>query len=689
MNELLANFHFLRPWAFLALLPAFVLFWYLRQHQQHASQWTNLIHPKLLPYLLDGEISRQQRWPLLTLLALWIMATLALAGPVWEQKPQPVQKSQSAMVILWDMSLSMLAQDTKPSRLARARLKLDDLLDNRKEGLTALIVYSGDAHVVTPLTDDVRTIKTMLPGLEPRMMPSMGSNAEAALELAHTLLADSAVSRGDIVYLTDGISPSAFANLEGQMKNSRHRLFVWGIGTPEGAPIPLPLGGFAKRQNGEIVVAQLNERALSDAAISMGGLYVPFDSLGDEDIATLQAYTDNAIQAEHASKQHLSKQHGSKQHESNQSVSSRLFDQWEEQGHWLVLLMLPFVALAFRRGWLLCICVFSTLGMVASPNSHALEWQDLWQNKNQQGQALLEADQPEAAANTFENPTWKGIAHFRAGDLQAAAEQFARAESAMDQYNLGTTLTFQGDYESAIAAFDNALQLKPDFNEAKENRQIAKKLQEMAKQQEQNQQSGEQSDQQSDQQSEQQQNQDAQDKQSQSAQNQSGEGQQSQDQSQDQTQDQTGQKDDQNTDETASGEPSDSQQMSEEQQQALDQAYNKPDADEQAQQQAQEASDEEPTDVSPEQQALQQGQEADDSEQAQQEQQDQQSAAYMQMTEAEKEQQQALEQWLRRVPDDPSGLLRNKFNYEYQQRQRETQSRRYNSPDSSASEDRW
>ena len=97
----------------------------------------------------------------------WFWDCLALAGPSWNKIPLPIHKQQTPLVILLDLSPSMWAEDVKPNRLTRARLKLIDLLHTRQEGTTALVAYAGDAHVVTPLTDDTATIISLLHPLTP------------------------------------------------------------------------------------------------------------------------------------------------------------------------------------------------------------------------------------------------------------------------------------------------------------------------------------------------------------------------------------------------------------------------------------------------------------------------------------------------------------------------------------------
>jgi len=158
----LMQFHFLRPWWLALVVPALALAWLIHRRDQHRNAWQALIAPALLTPLLQGQVNTPGKTlPRLALVA-WILCALALAGPAWEKLPTPVEKHDSALVILLDLSPSMLATDVKPSRLVQAQHKIMDLLRLRREGYTALIAYSGDAHIVTPLTDDTKTIANLL-----------------------------------------------------------------------------------------------------------------------------------------------------------------------------------------------------------------------------------------------------------------------------------------------------------------------------------------------------------------------------------------------------------------------------------------------------------------------------------------------------------------------------------------------
>jgi len=661
--DLVQNFHFLRPWFFIAWLPALALCFILLKKQKTNTQWHSLIDARLLPHLLDGHFSTAKKMPILMLLVLWLVAALAAAGPVWEKQPQPVEQEVSSMVILWDLSPSMNSRDIKPSRLVRSRLKLIDLLNARKEGNTALIAYAGDAHVVTPLTDDTNTIISLLSGLNPDLMPLRGSNPEQAMEQALALLSDTAIKKADIVFITDGIPESAFADLESQTKNMRHRVSVWGVGTEKGAPIPQANGSLMRNRQGEIVVAKVNDDELSEAAVSMGGIYIPF-SQDKTDIETVLNF-------------------GLFQESKTSIESQKLFDQWKEQGHWLVLVLLPFAACAFRRGWMLGLVIAA--GLLPSPPTYALSWQDLWQTADQQAQTQLNSGDAEAAAQQFSHQDWRGIANYRAGNLEQAQQIFDENPSADSQFNNGNTLTQQGLYDEAIEAYDAALRQNPSLASAKKNKAIAEKLKALEQQSQQNSdqnsQQGDSDDQQpSDQKGEsgEQNDNDENAQEEQSSEGENADSEQDSQQNNEQDNDQTSESNDSSSDDeqTENAEQSDEDSLSEQEQQALEQEYGN-------------ADEPQPTPTPDTQENVEQMQ-AQPAEPEGNEESDQQASASLleTMSQEEKEREQSLQQWLRRVPDDPSGLLRNKFKYEHQKRQRESYSRSRKGP-GEIQDERW
>lgn len=645
---LTAHFHWLRPLWLLGIPLVMLAGVYLWRGRVRHSQWQQLINPQLLPHLLQGKLSRQQRWPLAALLSALIIALVAMAGPSWEKLPQPIHKTNNALVILYDMSPSMLAEDLKPSRLVRSRLKLVDLLQQRKEGLTALIAYAGEAHTVTPLTDDTETISSLLPALSPTVMPVSGSNTEMALDLAVKLFKDSGVTEGDILLVTDEVTVDAQQYLRRKLPLGFH-LSILGVGSEAGAPIPARHGGFIRDKNNGIVLAKLNVSELSELASKSGGSYRTL-SHDDSDIRALLPRADLL---------------GGDTRE-----LEREFDTWLDRGAWLVLLLIPFAAFSFRRGWLL---VLPLMFCLPEP-SYAFGWQDLWQTRDQQGMELLQQNQASEAASTFNNPDWKATAHYRAGNYAAAAEAFADQQSASGYYNAGNALAKAGQLQAALNAYDQALKLQPEMADARANRELVEQLlqqQNQDQQQDPNQQQNDsgQNEQQDDPSGNNGQDSPEQNAGEDSANNQESENQDSGNSGEgSQPQDADGNAGSEGNQGKQSGngeQPAgDPHQGDDNNLAAAEDAENQRDGEPAQQTEATQAGDQHAnTDAGAESGAPREAQLSD-------------------------EEQQAMEQWLRQIPDDPSGLMRRKFEHQYRQRLLESQ-RGYWQPPGNQNQERW
>ncbi|GAA5523463.1 hypothetical protein Maes01_00008 [Microbulbifer aestuariivivens] len=622
MSEL-SQFHFLRPIALWLLIPAALVCIALARTVINSGQLQRVIDPDLLPHLLvrGGE---RRPWLFGLIFALLALMIIALAGPTWRKLPTPVFSSQDAVVILLDLSPSMMATDLTPNRLTRARLKILDILRQREDGLTALVAYAGEAHVVTPLTEDTATIANLVPALSPTIVPVPGSNIEMAVEAGIRLLQDGANGRGRLLLVTDGIADEAIPAVSAMTAGTDVSLSILAVGSGEGSPIPRGNGGgFVTDSNGAIVIADYDAGKLQKLATDSGGSFAPI-AVDDGDIARLLPGKEAPDQAR---------------------LTEREFDQWREEGPWLLLLLLPLAALLFRRGALACALPLAFAFALPKPAS-ALELQDLWLRDDQQAKRLLEMGKAGEAAEKFQNPQWKGTAQYRAGDFPAAQKAFAQGESADSLYNLGNTLTRQRRYDEAIEAYDAALAKQPQLTDAQHNREIAEQLRDLQKQQ----------------------------------QSQSGQDQQQQDEQQNEQQNEQ-QGPQQNQQQSQSGQPQDqSGQQQQGQQQGQQQQDQQGEPEDSTGQQA-ESGDQQENDGEHEPQPGK----PDHGEKQEQSGQQQAGAAE---SELDPETQQALDQWLREIPDDPAGLMREKFKYESMQRRRDYRTGEWEPPENGATQ-RW
>ena len=618
MELFFSQFHLLRPAWLLALIPAIILFSFLLKRRLASARWHGIIDKALMPHVLDQMPSEQSRWPLWFILFAWIITCIALTGPTWQQLPQPVQKKDDALVIVLDMSLSMAAQDVSPDRATRAQQKVIDILKQRTEGLTALVVYAGDAYTVTPLTDDTDTAINLVPALSPFIMPAMGSRPDKALLLAKKLIKDAGISQANYLLVTDGIQKKDIQRIKKALGRDQQQLSVLTLGTEQGAPIAMQGEGFKRDQAGNIVLPKLD---LSTIKLLASELDIRWHQMSFDDRDWQYLLNINGIYENDT--------------HSNNKILERQFDLWADQGYWLILIIVIIAALSFRRGWMLSLVFIIFL---QPDNSYADVWDDVWQTKDQQGQKVFEQD-PAKAAELFEDPNWKASSYYRAGEYGKAAEHFTiDPEASADQqaenyFNRANALAQSGELKKAIKAYEQALTLNTEFEDAEFNKDLIEQLLEQQEKEKQEQQDQNDSDDQKD-------------------------------------QDTNDEKSDDNSD---SDQQSDSEQEKSEQekseqektdQEKSEQKKNEQDSDESASDK--QPSDEQQSEEKDAQEKAAEKKSADENEQGEQQ---EQKPITKPTDELSTEEKQALEQWLNRIPDDPGGLLKRKFLYQYKQRE--------------------
>jgi len=466
MEQFISQFHFLRPEWFWGLLPVAIVAVFLFLNTRKKENWRNAISKELLPYLIirGDSVSRLPKFILLFVLLLMVFS---MAGPTWEKIEKPGGRIEAAMVIIVDASKSMLAEDVQPNRLERAKLKIVDMLEASPGAHVAVIAYAGTAHTVIPFTADYKTVNYQIESLSPDVMPVRGSNLAAALSLADSLV-EPIDAPNTIVIFTDDASPDDARALE-RFTNSGNRFEYVVLATPSGAPIPLGGGKFLKDENGNTVVPKLN----IDRFKTLGkqeNVNVSAVTLDDSDVKYLAANIRQNLIFDKAPEDDD--------------------EDWQDAGYWLVIPLALLTLFWFRRGWLvqwswllLITIQFSACSPKGSEKNLQIEplpdnwtFTDLWFTRDQQGQRILDAGNPEEAFDRFEDPRQKAMILYQLDSLEASVAIWATIPTAESYFNQGVIQAELKNWSSAKKAFEKALEINPDFSDASENLNLILKI---------------------------------------------------------------------------------------------------------------------------------------------------------------------------------------------------------------------
>ncbi|MCD6429948.1 MAG: VWA domain-containing protein [Deltaproteobacteria bacterium] len=618
----LHDLHFLRPWWLLALPTGLLLLAGLKRQEPGKSQWHKVCDSHLLKHLLVGEAKTAQKRIYSGLLLMLSLATLALAGPTWERLPQPLYRAACGRVIVLDLSLSMNAPDITPSRLGRARYKAIDLIKSGIGIEQGLVVFAGDSFIVAPLTDDHATLLNLLPGLDTDTVPVQGSRADRGLEKAGELLIRAAINQGQIILLADDADQQTIAVAQ-KLNAAGHRIDVIAVGTQEGAPIPLADGSYLKDNRGQIVVPVPAFDKLQEVADSGGGSYLKIDA---PESSFMRLNQPASLFPE------------------NKSKSELTGDQWLDRGPWLLIPLIILAAICFRKGWLLILLLSL---FVNAETAAAQNWDNLWQRPTQQAAKAFANEEFDKAAQLTKDPDWRAAAQYRAGNFKEAATALESLSSSQAHYNRGNALAHSGELEKAIAAYDQALKTDPDLEDARFNRELVEKLLQQQQDNSQNDDSEK----------------DNQEKEAQKNQNseQNSKDQQKSEQSQDSSEQQDQKENQQSSqnEQSPNNQNQDSQAQNQEQQKAESKPKKTPESKTHKPDDSPEKSIEKTENKGTKKEEKKQPEDA--------------AAGEENVEKHMDAKQQALEQWLRRVPDDPQGLLQKKFLYQYRDRQNRSQ----------------
>ncbi len=448
------DFHFLRPELLWLLFPSLLSLIIAMMGLRETVKWKDVIAPHLRPFMIKKGSERIKKWMHLVLFLCISVAILGASGPTWKKIEEPEKILETPLVILLDLSQSMLATDIQPTRLERAKFKIQDFLEAKPGALTALIGYAGTAHTIVPLTRDYNIIKSHIKTLSPDVIPFPGSDLEKALILADTITGRTEAP-GNILLISDDFTETSFKEIQNFVINTNNQVIILPMNTLAGANVP------GKRKNqvlknakGEIVRSSLDKNML-DKIASLEKVSISALTLDKSDMELLAKSISERLEFKEAAEEK----------ENN----------WRDDGLWLVIPLAIIVLLWFRKGWV----IYGLLIMVTfSSCSEESKFIDLWETKDYQAQKYYDNKDFKEAAALYKDPLHQGVAWYKAGNYDKAIQAFEQDTTAMGTFNLGLAYYQNGDYAAAALAFGKATEMDPEMEAAKKNQTLVQKVME-------------------------------------------------------------------------------------------------------------------------------------------------------------------------------------------------------------------
>jgi Ca-activated chloride channel family protein len=258
----------------LLIIPLLIIIyalWVMRKRRLLARIGNVNLMSQLMP-----DVSRKKGWLKITLTCLTIFCiVVALARPQIGSKVKKEQTGKgSEVMLLLDVSNSMLAQDFKPNRLDRAKLAISHLVDRLKNDRIGLVVFAGDAFIQLPITSDYVSAKIFLKSISTSIVPVQGTNMAKAINMAVGSFTENNKKSRSIILISDGEDHEEGALAAAKEAASQGvKIHTIGIGSVKGVPIILPNGSYLKDKNGDMVITRLNEEILKTIAQTANGIY--------------------------------------------------------------------------------------------------------------------------------------------------------------------------------------------------------------------------------------------------------------------------------------------------------------------------------------------------------------------------------------------------------------------------------
>ncbi len=449
--------------------------------------------PKLLAALMPNVSQWRPEVKFWMLEAALAVLILMVARPQMGTRISNEKRTGIETVIALDVSNSMKAEDVTPNRLDRAKMMMENLVDKFTDDKIALIVFAGDAFVQLPITSDYVSAKMFLNDISPAMIASQGTDIARAIEMGtHSFTSQEGIGRA-IIVITDGEDHEGGAVEAAQKaKKLGMRVFVLGIGSPSGAPVPDGQGGYMKDNSGNTVMSALNEDMCKQVAEAGGGAYI---------------HVENNSNAQEQLNSELAKL---SQKEMESVVYSDYDEQFQAFGLIALLLLIAEVCLLECRSPLFKnVSLFSrkkrivtiTALVLLSSTAFAQTDRQYVRDGNKAFRAGDYANAEVAYRKAVEKNPRNPQAVFNLGNAlfaqkkdSAAVQQYEQAAKletnpkrrAMSYHNIGVVCQSHKMYSEAIDAYKEALRLTPNDDETRYNLALCKRQQKNQNKQDQN-----------------------------------------------------------------------------------------------------------------------------------------------------------------------------------------------------------
>ena len=396
--------------------------------------------------------------------------TLALARPQWGEEKRKIERKGVDVIFLLDTSLSMLAEDIKPSRLFKAKLEIKSIVKRLKGDRIGIVAFAGSSFLQSPLTLDYSAFLLFLDGIKTGYIPDPGTSLDQAVRLSLQSFPEENLKHKTILLFTDGEDHGG--NIDQMLEEAKEagiRIYSIGVGTEDGEPIPLKdeqgrRAGFKKDRSGQIVITKLNKPLLERIASETGGLYLP-STPSEQEIDLIFKHMETLGQ---------------------KRFNEKIVTEREDHFQLFLFFALFFLCLEMfvrttkkikTTPLAILACFFLFSGFLQSPKSLNDKGSEFYGEKKYQSAVdqyrkakIKDPDDPKILYNL-------GTALYQSDEFSDASQEFEKAIEKVEDKNLKAQLLYNygnsqyrlGKFEEAIESYKEALEINPDDKDAKYN----------------------------------------------------------------------------------------------------------------------------------------------------------------------------------------------------------------------------